>query len=113
MKHSRVKGNFFAIAFMALLLALSIPVTSQGMDRNGKNRGRGNRDNHSWSKHNRKCGKFVNCHDARDGRWDGRGPRGNRVGNVLWRTRNRNRVSVNNNFGLNRRLIPRRIRVNH
>jgi hypothetical protein len=22
----------------------------------------------------RKCGKFVNCHDARDGRWDGRGP---------------------------------------
>ena len=30
------------------------------------NRGR----NQSW-----KCGKFVNCHDARDGRLDGRGPR--------------------------------------
>ncbi len=22
----------------------------------------------------KKCAKFVNCHDARDGRWDGRGP---------------------------------------
>lgn len=31
---------------------------------------RGNR-NQYW----KKCGKFVNCHDARDGRWDGRGPR--------------------------------------
>jgi hypothetical protein len=27
----------------------------------------------------RKVGKFVNGHDARDGRWDGRGPR-SRVG---------------------------------
>jgi len=25
--------------------------------------------NQNW-----KCGKFVNCHDARNGRWDGRGP---------------------------------------
>ena len=24
-----------------------------------------------------KCGVFVNCHDARDGRWDGRGPNRN------------------------------------
>lgn len=32
---------------------------------------RGNRGQ-NW---NKKCGKFVNCHDARDGRWDGRGPR--------------------------------------
>jgi hypothetical protein len=32
--------------------------------------GRGRRSSH-WDK---KCEKFVNCHDARDGRWDGRGP---------------------------------------
>jgi hypothetical protein len=31
---------------------------------------RGNR----WRSQNWKCGKFVNCHDARDGRVDGRGP---------------------------------------
>src|ERR1044072_6400752 len=32
--------------------------------------GRGRRDSHF----DKKCEKFVNCHDARDGRWDGRGP---------------------------------------
>ena len=32
--------------------------------------GRGRRN----SQFDRKCEKFVNCHDARDGRWDGRGP---------------------------------------
>jgi len=25
--------------------------------------------------HDKKAGKFINGHDARDGRWDGRGPR--------------------------------------
>lgn len=35
------------------------------------NRGRGR--NQDW-----KCGKFINCHDARDGRVDGRGPNSNR-----------------------------------
>lgn len=34
----------------------------------GRGRGRGN------SHFDKKCEKFVNCHDARDGRWDGRGP---------------------------------------
>jgi hypothetical protein len=27
-----------------------------------------------WRNENWKCGKFVNCHDARNGRLDGRGP---------------------------------------
>ena len=31
---------------------------------------RGRRVSH-WDN---RCEKFVNCHDARDGRWDGRGP---------------------------------------
>ncbi|HJZ82447.1 MAG TPA: hypothetical protein VKD91_18940 [Pyrinomonadaceae bacterium] len=31
--------------------------------------------NNRWRNQNWKCGKFVNCHDARDGRIDGRGPR--------------------------------------
>lgn len=114
MKHSKVRGNFFAIAIMALLLALSVPVTSEGKDRNDKKHGRDNRDNSSWSKHNRKCGKFVNCHDASDGRRDGRGPRGDRVGNNVWRNRNRNRFTyLNNSHLLHRRYIPRRIRVNN
>ena len=36
----------------------------------------------------KKSGKFINGHDARDGRWDGRGPRP-KIG--VWRLRNRGR----------------------
>lgn len=66
---------------MAIVSVLSLTALAQGRGRGGGqgrraevfadrdfrgNRGR----NMDW-----KCGKFVNCHDARDGRWDGRGPR--------------------------------------
>jgi hypothetical protein len=37
---------------------------------------------HGGRNQNWKCGKFVNCHDARDGRLDGRG-RGRTAG--IWR----------------------------
>ena len=84
MKHSR--QNFFAVTIMAMLLALIIPATASAQGR-GRGHGRGGI---FGSSHN-KCGKFVNCHDARDGRWDGRGPRGSRVGNIIWRNRSRNR----------------------
>lgn len=71
------------------MLALSVPTTSLGKDHGQK--GRRNRDNWDWSRRDRKCRKFVNCHDARDGRRDGRGPRADRVGNIDWRNRIRNR----------------------
>src|SRR5262249_46471763 len=56
-----------------LLLVLPAAASAQGR---GHGWGRGGRDQ-SW-----KCGKFVNCHDARDGRVDGLGP--NRTSGV-WR----------------------------
>src|SRR4030095_2360640 len=77
--------KYFALIVMAFLLAVAIPSTSFGKQ-HGRWSNRGDRDNWNWSG-NRKCGKFVNCHDARDGRWDGRGPRGTRVGNNVWRNR--------------------------
>jgi len=55
--------NVFGIALMALLIVVSASVDAMGQ-------GRGRR----VSRFDRKCEKFVNCHDARDGRWDGRGP---------------------------------------
>jgi hypothetical protein len=55
--------SVFGIALMALLIVLSVSFDAMGQ-------GRGRRVSH-WDK---KCSKFVNCHDARDGRWDGRGP---------------------------------------
>src|SRR4030095_8788333 len=84
--------------FFGFVLLLAIPAISQAQGR-GRGNGRGHGSN--WDK---KCAKFVNCHDARDGRVDGRGPRrnayrrnniyGNRVGyrnrsntNDYWRRR--------------------------
>ncbi len=56
----------------------------------------------------KKCGKFVNCHDARNGRWDNRGPRGVRVGRRFrdddFRFRNR-RIRRNNRGFI---IVPRR-----
>lgn len=98
MKRSGSKRYLFAMTVISLLLALAMPATSFGKDRGRNGRGR---DNRRW-----KCGKFVNCHDARDGRWDGRGPRRNRLDSLArWRRarlRNRNR-----NF--NNRLIFRNL----
>ena len=43
----------------------------------------------NWDK---KCAKFVNCHDASEGRVDGRGPRrGNDSNNWDWRRSRRDR----------------------
>lgn len=50
-----------ALAFL-VLMSSSYEARAQG-------RGRGE------SNEDKKCAKFVNCHDASDGRLDGRGPR--------------------------------------
>jgi hypothetical protein len=70
--------NVLRVGVLALLVVLSLPFDAMGQ-------GRGRRVGHDLSK---KCGKFVNCHDARDGRWDGRGPR---RASLLDRLRMRNR----------------------
>jgi hypothetical protein len=62
------KRNVLLIVF-SLALAIALPATAFGQGR-GNGRGRG-------PDLDKKCGKFVNCHDARDGRWDGRGPQRN------------------------------------
>ncbi|MBA3356325.1 MAG: hypothetical protein H0U18_10425 [Pyrinomonadaceae bacterium] len=62
------RQNLVSIAMLALLLTLALPGTAFADKRDKwQDRDRDKRD--------RKCGKFVNCHDARDGRRDGRGPR--------------------------------------
>jgi len=68
--------NLVRILTVVLLLIFAVPVTSFGQGRGRRGRGR--------DFDNRKCGKFVNCHDARDGRWDGRGPRRN-FSRWIWR----------------------------
>ncbi|HSS22345.1 MAG TPA: hypothetical protein VLL54_19900 [Pyrinomonadaceae bacterium] len=98
MRKSATKRNLLAVMLMGLLLLVVAPATSFGQGRHG------NRDWNNGSWRNGKCGKFVNCHDARNGRWDGRGARGDRVGYVFWRNRNRTRsFNRNRNLTLQRR----------
>ena len=52
-------------AALGLLMMLSVTTDAMGQGRNRR----------VFRNSDKKCGKFVNCHDARDGRWDGRGPR--------------------------------------
>ena len=59
----KVSKKVFGIVLLGLLMILSASVETMGQ-------GRGRR----VSRLDKKCSKFVNCHDARDGRWDGRGP---------------------------------------
>jgi hypothetical protein len=54
-------GLLFALALLFAVPAISLA--------QGRGNGRGQGPNLD-----KKCAKFVNCHDARDGRWDGRGP---------------------------------------
>ncbi|MDQ1638685.1 MAG: hypothetical protein QOF62_2024 [Pyrinomonadaceae bacterium] len=122
-----------AVAALLLTVASSSVTLAQGKG-NGKGHGNGNGDwsnridrNRSTSiwrdttgrnrnytrQHNKKCGKFVNCHDARAGRIDGRGPRGTRVGNIDWRNRLRNRNTDTTNVWRNRnRRTVRRVYEN-
>src|SRR6185503_2173668 len=66
--------------------ALGIVVTSASYEARAQGRGRGH------SNEDKKCAKFVNCHDASEGRWDGRGPRrGNDNDNWNWRHNGRGR----------------------
>jgi hypothetical protein len=91
MTKSGNKHNWKVAILFAAIMMLALPVISYAQGR-GNGRGRGRGSNLSW-----KCRVFVNCHDARDGRWDNRGPRGSRIGrhirhgngNVIFVPRNR------------------------
>lgn len=116
MKYSSKRQNFFGIIVLGLLLAMAIPATAFGQGR-GRDQGKGRVGDIGWparttrlSKHDRKCAKFRNCHDASGGRWDGRGARGSRVSNVLGTRARRNRRFDNNDLVLrNRRNREARI----
>jgi hypothetical protein len=82
MKVTLIRRSNLLIAIFIMACALSFPI--QGFAQ-GRGHGRGL---------DKKAVKFVNGHDARDGRWDGRGPRP-RFARSIWdgtgyRYRNRN-----------------------
>ena len=74
------QGKLFGILVLSLLIVMSVATDAMGQ-------GRGRRASRGFDK---KCEKFVNCHDARDGRWDGRGPNRRSDYDNYRRRRNRN-----------------------
>jgi hypothetical protein len=83
--------SLFGILVLSLLMFAGMSTDAMAQ---GRGRGRGL---------DKKCEKFVNCHDARDGRWDGRGPnRNDRFGNIFRRSR-RNRDRDNDYWSRRRR----------
>lgn len=83
-----------------LILLVALPATSLAQ---GRGRGRGL---------DKKPSVFINGHDARDGRWDGRGPRIGRrsvISNTIIRHRRIDRIR-NRNFERDQRLRNRALR---
>ncbi len=98
MKHLRTRKGLLSTIILTAFLAVAIPATALGQGR-GHGRGHERGGHQTWnSGSNKKCAKFKNCHDARDGRWDGRGPRGDRVGNSTRYRRVRNRNYTQNRW---------------
>jgi hypothetical protein len=99
-------SKLLAALFFGFVLLLALPAVSIAQGR-GRGRGRG----YDWD-NNKKCAKFVNCHDARDGRWDGRGPNSyRRNGNFLNRgdrVEYRNRSYSTNDYWRRRHSTYRR-----
>lgn len=112
---------------LGLLLALALPGTAFA-DQRGRRRDRDDdrhdrrdrRRDRADDKRDRKCGKFVNCHDARDGRWDGKGPQrdrdrrfqrrnrsNDRWDGARWRDRNDRRLRVRDVDRTNITRFPR------
>lgn len=109
------KRSFVTATILSLLVAFALPIVAfadndrgRGQDRRYERRddrrdyGRNNRD---W-KEKRKSRRFINGHDARDGRWDGRGPRGN------WSNKRRTRDDYYRNIRRNRNRYDNRYRQN-
>ena len=77
----KASSNFLVFAALAVLIVISASFEARGQ-------GRGRRA----SGQDKKCAKFVNCHDASEGRVDGRGPRRETdVDNWDWRRIRRDR----------------------
>jgi hypothetical protein len=117
MRASNSKLNPLKIGLLTLVVVMSVSMgvfaqgRGKGNDRGlgvfGQGRGRGNdrglgvlgqgRDRGENRGLGKKCGKFVNCHDARNGRWDGRGPRRGLSTARFYRRNRRDRVFSQNN----------------
>jgi hypothetical protein len=102
-----MRSNILKIALGALILCVaSASAFAQGRGR-GNGHGRradvfqNDRFDNRGRNQNWKCGVFVNCHDARDGRLDGRGPRISRINGNNFLTSRGARVGYRPPYNMN------------
>ena len=112
MTESKTKLSILTAMLFALIVLLASPATSLAQ---GRGRGHGNGRGPDL---NKKQAKFINGHDARNGRWDGRGPvrRASVLRNGVLvprgvRVRNRNRDFDNERD--NDRFLRHQLRIRH
>ena len=75
-KHINAWAMAFLLTALLICTATATPLDKHGKGNgNGKGRGRGHGNSGQHSNQRKKDDKFVNGHDARDGRLDGRGPK--------------------------------------
>jgi hypothetical protein len=72
MNISKTKRTVLWTVVLMLVIAIGLPGVALADPPQGRGNGRGKS---KISKQEKKDAKFKNGHDARDGRWDGRGPR--------------------------------------
>jgi len=72
MTNSKNKRTALWAAILTLIIAIGLPGVALADPPQGRGQGRGKV---KLTKQEKKNAKFKNGHDARDGRWDGRGPR--------------------------------------
>ena len=111
MTGSRTKHRGVLAVIFALLIAIGLPTL---VNAQGRGHGRGH-----WK--DKKAQKFRNGHDARDGRWDGRGPRFDRDDDFFdnddrrdgrWRRRRDRDRDDDFRFGRRNRRVVNRFGVN-
>src|SRR5262247_453263 len=98
----KLKTLRFALLTFALAMVASLALSGVTFAKHGRGRGRFN---------DKKAEKFINGHDARDGRWDGRGPRfrfRERRDHDEWRRAELRRAEWRQNELRRRRILPRR-----
>src|ERR671916_2837872 len=72
MNISKTKRTVLWSVVLMLVIEIGLPGIALADPPQGRGKGRGKS---KISKQEKKDAKFKNGHDARDGRWDGRGPR--------------------------------------
>lgn len=103
-RRSLVFAAIFSV--FAVITLPSLAFGSQWRGQENRYERRNDRSSDNYRREKRKQATFINGHDARDGRWDARGPYRKRSFERWERDRNRNRYAYRNRRRYQNRYNP-------